>query len=151
MNQNQRALYAKIRAFSLDEEGAALSFTQRLARENGWTLLYARRVAEEYKRFMFLAVAAGHSVSPSDEVDQAWHLHMMYTRSYWERFCREVLGKTLHHEPTVGGREEQRKFSGWYEKTLASYRDFFGQEPPGDIWPEPRLRFRKEARFERVN
>ena len=31
----------------------------------------ARRVIREYKRFTFLAMEAGHPVTPSDPVDQA--------------------------------------------------------------------------------
>ncbi|MEK6230809.1 MAG: hypothetical protein N2A42_03075 [Luteolibacter sp.] len=33
----------------------------------------------EYKRFVALAMLAGHPVTPSEEVDQAWHLHLVYT------------------------------------------------------------------------
>jgi uncharacterized protein (TIGR04222 family) len=82
-------------------------------------------------------VAAGHPVSPSDAVDQAWHLHLLYTQSYWERFCKESLGWPLHHHPSKGGRQEREKFGEWQSKTLASYRRLFGEEPPADIWPDP--------------
>ena len=37
----------------------------------------------------------GRHIGPSDEVDQAWHLHLVYTRSYWGEFCPNVLGKPL--------------------------------------------------------
>ena len=46
---------------------------------------------------MFLAVVAGHTVSPSVEVDQAWHLHLVYMQSYWREFCGEVLQQPVHH------------------------------------------------------
>ncbi|MEZ6192343.1 MAG: hypothetical protein R3C45_13785 [Phycisphaerales bacterium] len=49
-------------------------------------------MVNEYRRFCYLAIAAGHTVTPSDEVDQAWHLHLLYTRDYWEDFCPNVLG-----------------------------------------------------------
>jgi hypothetical protein len=45
-----------------------------LARDNGWPREFTRRVVEEYKRFMFLTTVADHVVSPSEAVDQAWHL-----------------------------------------------------------------------------
>ena len=46
-------------------------------------------------------------VQPSSEqVDAAWHLHLTYTRSYWDRFCKETLGQPLHHDPTRGGPAE---------------------------------------------
>ena len=88
--------------------------TQRLARDNGWTFEFAERVVEEYRRFAFLAKTAGHPVTPSDEVDQMWHLHLTYTRSYWDDFCGRVLEAPLHHDPTQGGRAEGEKFDDWY-------------------------------------
>jgi hypothetical protein len=134
-------LLSRIEAFSLDEPGIEFTFTQRLAREHGWTVNYAQRVVREYKRFTFLAVAAGHPVTPSEDVDEAWHLHLLYTQSYWKKFCGEVLQRALHHQPTrVGGREGV-KFREWYLQTLASYKEHFLEEPPPDIWPGVEQRF----------
>ncbi|CAN0383821.1 unnamed protein product, partial [Hapterophycus canaliculatus] len=53
-----------------------LSFSQRLARENGWTLVDARVRIDEYRRFLYLAARAGHHVTPSDGVDEVWHQHL---------------------------------------------------------------------------
>ena len=57
---------------------------------------------EDYRRFCYLAVAAGHEVTPSDAVDQAWHLHLIYSCDYWEKSCPLVLRADLHHGPTSG-------------------------------------------------
>jgi hypothetical protein len=141
MTPEPTSLREKIEAFTLDEPGAALPFTSRLAREQGWSHAFAGRVADEYLRFIHLAMAAGHPVTPSEQVDQAWHLHLIYTRSYWEKLCRDTLGKDLHHGPTAGGNDEDAKFVDWYEKTLASYRRIFDAAPPADIWPDPADRF----------
>ena len=84
-------------------------------------------------------------------MDQAWHLHLCYTRSYWDELCGEVLGAPLHHGPTRGGRDEGAKFEDWYERTLQSYQRIFGQEPPSDIWPDAATRFGHAAHFRRVN
>ena len=82
MNAKHVELWRRLEQFQLDSAGAALPFSARLARENNWTAGYTRRVIEEYKRFGFLAVAAGHPVSPSEDVDQAWHLHLTYSENY---------------------------------------------------------------------
>ena len=66
---------------------------------------YTDRVIEEYRKFLYLLASAGHPVTPSDQVDQAWHLHLTYTRSYWEDLCEKTIGKPLHHGPTKGGAE----------------------------------------------
>lgn len=145
-----RAIWAKLEGFQFDEDDAVFGFEARLAKENGWSREFASRVIQEYRRFLLLAMCAGHPVTPSDEVDQAWHLHLVYTRSYWERLCRDVLGRPLHHEPTKGGVDEGEKFHAQYERTLASYRRLFGEEPPADVWPDVRTCF-KPKRHERVD
>jgi hypothetical protein len=149
--QHNEELRARLQAFSPDEPGVVFPFSARLARESGWTKGFAERVMEEYRRFLYLAMTAGHPVSPSVEVDQAWHQHLTYTRSYWDDLCGRVLGRPLHHEPTKGGKAEGDKFVDWYGQTLDSYRAAFGQEPPRDIWPAPAERFAKEARIVQVS
>ncbi|MEZ6016229.1 MAG: hypothetical protein R3F49_14005 [Planctomycetota bacterium] len=143
-------LWSRLQRFEFDAPGASLSFSKRLARDNGWSHAFALRVIEEYRRFLYLCCAAGHPVTPSDEVDQAWHLHLCYTRSYWEDLCSETLGRPVHHGPTRGGRSEGAKFEDWYERTRASYRAHFGAEPPLDLWPSNAVRFGSQ-RFERVD
>ena len=140
----------RIMAFSFDDGEAAFPFAARLARENGWSRDFAERVIVEYRRFVFLALAAGHPVTPSDQVDQVWHLHLLYTRSYWHRFCGQTLGGRLDHGPTKGGRQESVKFENWYERTLDSYRKIFG-DPPPDIWPPSEIRFGDDLHYVRVN
>lgn len=151
MNAIHDPLWLKLRDFAFDHPGDALTFTRRLARENRWSPDFARRVVDEYRRFLFLALRAGHAVTPSDEVDQAWHLHLVYTRSYWEDLCQGVLGRPLHHGPTRGGRVEDDRFEHQYADTQSSYTHWFGQEPPADIWPPAEIRFAPRARFARVD
>ncbi|HEY1107488.1 MAG TPA: TIGR04222 domain-containing membrane protein [Opitutaceae bacterium] len=134
MNPDQRTLWQRIQAHVLDDPQSASPFSLRLAAENGWKPGFTQRAIEEYRRFAFLATAAGHPVSPSDAVDQVWHLHLLYTRDYWGEFCPRVLGAPLHHGPARGGIAEKEKLTDWYGNTLASYRRFFG-EPPADLWP----------------
>lgn len=151
LNPEQAELYERLSAFRFDESDAVFPFVSRVERENGWSSAYAARVITEYRKFVFLALAAGHSVSPSDQVDQVWHLHLLYTRSYWDRFCRETLGRPLHHEPTKGGHDENDKFRASYAATLESYRRHFAEEAPSDIWPAADVRFGEDIHFERVN
>jgi uncharacterized protein (TIGR04222 family) len=134
-------LWQKLQAFEVGDPSAAFPFASRLARENGWSGEFADRVLDEYRRFLYLAMEAGHPVTPSVQVDQAWHLHMVYTRSYWEELCGTVFGKPLHHEPTKGGRQEAGKFVDWYTRTLETYEKEFGEAPPSDIWPPSEQRF----------
>jgi len=145
------ALWVRIQKFVLDDCESALPFSLRLARQNGWSRHYAGRVIVEYKNFCYLALTAGHQVSPSDAVDQAWHLHLIYTRSYWDDFCGQVLRRSFHHNPSRGGAEERDKFRGLYAETLISYRRIFGVLPPDDIWPAVEMRYGKSTAYRRVD
>ncbi len=150
MTPSQQALWKKVKSFPLDDSKASFSFTDRLARENSWTMEYSLRTVLEYKKFMFLICIANHPLTPSDQVDQVWHLHLLYTESYWEDFCQNTLNRTIHHGPTKGGDQEKEKYNNWYEETQKRYIETFKTNPPEDIWPPSSIRF-GELNFTRVN
>ncbi len=145
------ALWQRIADHGIGPDDASLSFTSRLARENRWTLAHAERVVGEYKRFCYLAVTSNAEVTPSDAVDQAWHLHLTYSRDYWQIFCPAVLGADLHHGPTRGGQAERARFYSQYADTLAAYEATFGEAAPADIWPSAARRFSVDPQGVRVN
>ena len=97
-------------------------------------------VVREYRRFLVLTQVAGVQVCPSDDVDQAWHLHVTRTADY-ERFCREVFGRFVHHHPAAAGSDEHRRHRAMYAATLSHYRRAFGAEAPSDVWPAVDRRF----------
>ena len=144
-------LWQRLAEYQIGPKDAALDFPGRLARENRWRSSFTTRVIEEYKRFCYLAVAGDEEVTPSDAVDQVWHLHLTYSREYWDEFCPDVLGAELHHGPTAGGSREKARFYDQYAATLAAYEEAFGEAPPADIWPDARRRFGRDPRAFRVN
>jgi hypothetical protein len=150
MTSQQQELWLSIKNFELDDPHASFSFTDRLARENDWDLEYSLRAVGEYKRFIFLMCIAEHPVTPSDQVDQVWHLHLLYTQSYWVDMCTHILRRQLHHGPTKGGDSEKNKFENWYAKTLTLYTEIFSVSPPADLWPESKTRF-SDIHYVRVN
>jgi hypothetical protein len=139
MNYKDQKLWDDIREFELDDDEAVYTFSDRLAKENKWTKGFALRAIEEYKKFMFLICTSHESRTPSDEVDKVWHLHLLYTRSYWKEFCGQVLKREVHHGPTRGGPQELDKFRNAYAETLQHYRDTFHIEPPPALWPPQHL------------
>lgn len=144
-------LWDTISACRIGPADPIFPFEARLARENGWTLDHARRVVGEYRRFCFLAITSPDQATPSDAVDQAWHLHLTYSRDYWDRFCPHILGRPLHHEPTRGGPAEQGRFFDQYARTLRRYEQIFGEAPPTDIWPDAARRLLHDPRARRVH
>lgn len=150
MIKEQKLLWEKITQFKIDDENSDFTFSKRLARENNWSLEYSKKVIDEYKKFIFLCCVTKTGVTPSDQVDQAWHLHLTYTKSYWIDFCKNTLEKEIHHNPTKGGKSEATKFDDFYSKTKEDYKTLFEKEPPIEIWPSNENRF-SEIDFKRIN
>jgi len=146
----KQELWNKLQEFSLDNPESSFVFSHRLARENGWTKEYTNRAIEEYKKFLYLSAISGRSLTPSDEVDQVWHLHMIYTQSYWTDLCKNVLGMNFHHGPTKGGKQESVKYNDQYQFTLDLYNSEFGYSAPEDLWPSKEKRFANIV-YRRVN
>jgi uncharacterized protein (TIGR04222 family) len=131
------SLWNKIQRFEFDDSRATITFSKKLADQQRWSASYTQRVIEEYRRFIFLCCISPNGASPSKAVDEAWHLHLTYTQSYWNAFCKNTLGKDIHHNPSSGGEQEDHKHTNWYAETLSLYAAVFYAPPPADIWPPP--------------
>jgi len=151
MNKQDKLEFRRIEKFSVDCGDEAFRFLDRLSRENGWSSSYSTRCMNEYRKFIFLAPKSKKAVTPSDHVDQVWHLHLCYTRSYWNDLCDKTLGQLIHHGPTKGGHAERKKYWAQYQQTLDLYQEVFGEKAPSDIWPDVETHFRKVDRFVRLN
>jgi len=139
-------LWLRIRSFHVEEEPAEVSFLDLLAQENGWSRAYAEKVYEEYLKFIYLVCTNEEFLTPSDQVEQAWHLHLRYTHSYWDRFCGEVLRRPLHHSPNRGGPTENKRHMEAYQRALKMYKLVFRRDAPLTIWPPAIHRYRDVPR-----
>ena len=126
------ALWKQLERFRIDKAGAPYPFSMRLADEQDWTIEFTHRAIEEYKRFIFVSAVCGHPTTPSFVVDEVWHTHLIFTKSYWEEMG-DIVGKLIHHDPGQGEAGDEAMFARQYQRTLESYRKYFG-EPPADIW-----------------
>ncbi|MGF1620788.1 MAG: glycine-rich domain-containing protein [Rhodomicrobiaceae bacterium] len=144
-------LLERILAHEFDQPDAEMPFSERLGRENGWTPEFTDAVIEEYRRFVYLMCITGQELTPSDEVDQAWHLHLVHSRNYWDEFCGKVLRRPLHHGPTLGGAGEDQRYKSNYERTLELYETVFNQPAPDAIWPPASVRFEWTSHMVRTN
>jgi hypothetical protein len=144
-----RSLWNRIENHEFEPD-QPLNFTRRLARDKAWSLPFARGAVDEYRRFCFLTRAGAGVMTPSEEVDEVWHLHLTYTRDYWDIWCGTVLGAALHHDPTEGGPEQDRYFRQRYAATLQAYERFFGS-PPALFWPATHVRFGPGPRYRAID
>ena len=107
------------------------TFQQRLASKHDLTEESARRLVEEYRRFLYLKAIDGGPLTPSKRVDQAWHLHMEAAGMGWTQFCDDVLKFRIDHRTGLS----KTKAMASYVRLFELYRREFNHEPPGDIWP----------------
>ena len=142
-------LWQRIRSHPFEAPNQSVDFTRRLARDNGWTLPDARCAVEEYRRFCFLSCVSPGPMTPSEQIDEVWHLHLIHTRDYWERFCPGALGQSLHHVPTHGGAAQLHKHREQYAVTLERYGLYFGPAPRA-WWPDSHARFSARTPSRRV-
>lgn len=126
-------------AIKMDNISFGSEFVNILAWEQRIDVEEAIRWIIEYKKFIFLIFAfyADRIMSPSEIVDQVWHLHMQFV----EDFQRDVCSiNVIHHFPSKGGSAETVKYTNLYAETLETYNKFFGI-PNGKIWPSSDARF----------
>lgn len=144
-------LWNRILAYNLDQPAVSLPFSARLAHENGWTLAFSLQAIEEYKKFIYLICVSSETLTPSQEIDEVWHLHLVYTLGYWDDFCAKTLGREIHHSPTEGGTAENAKFRQAYQRTKERYAEEFDAEPPPDIWLSAEIRFNEAVQTGNVS
>lgn len=134
LSPKEQEVAEKIHSISFKSE-----FVNILAWENKISIQEALRWIQEYKKYMFLILAFDGRVmrSPSEIVDQVWHLHMEFVKEYQDDICQMVV---IHHFPSKGGKIETEKYGNMYDDTLKAYTTYFGHIDK-KIWPATDERF----------
>ncbi len=139
ISQSEMTLLEREAAVKVDNISFGSEFVNILAWEQRIDVEEAIKWIIEYKKFIFLIFAfyTDRIMSPSEIVDQVWHLHMQFV----EDFQRDVCSiNVIHHFPSKGGSAETVKYTNLYSETLETYNKFFGA-PDGKIWPSSDARF----------
>jgi len=127
----------KILNFEFSSSAERQLFLNKMSDLYGWPADFCEKVLVEYKRFICLAAISSERVVPSRIVDDAWHLHLTFTKSYWHDLCRDTIGKDIHHNPSRADATSKARDLRGYLDTLNLYRTTFGAEPARDFWPRP--------------
>ena len=128
--------WQRVANFKIDDPTANEPFSIVLKERMFWDDELAEMVVLEYKRYMLLcSLFPEEGMTPSVHVDTVWHLHLLYTRSYFS-FCQDALDCFyIHHEPSKGnGAEEEAENVDSYAHTLDRYKETFGIEAPNAVW-----------------
>jgi len=100
---------------------------ERLLRTGATSPHRVDEILFELRRYLGLRVVFPQAITMfSDDVDEAWHACILFTRMYAE-LCQAVFGEFLHHEPGP----EPDPGSAWREFEEA-YRELYGD--PAPVW-----------------
>lgn len=124
-------LWLKLNLMNADGLQAFAPLMDMMQKQMGQNAETAQRVIEEYRKFLFLAMRAGHQVIPPGPVNDAWMMHLQNAQNYWES-----LGQMITERPGAQG-VDARQFASIadaWKATLESYEKIFGMKPPMDIW-----------------
>lgn len=123
----QQALLDKVMAFDFSREKQYL--VNRWKKDQ--TLVDPMEV--EFKRYMFLRAMYPELKLPiSKGVDDFWHAAVLSSRNYYD-FCMGVLGRFVHHRPTVDESENWLLMPDYLANTLNLYARHFSA-PPVKFW-----------------
>ncbi len=96
-----------------------------------WDPTEAQEVLRKYKNFMILwgIKPGGLGLVPTREIDEVWHLHILFTKNYTAD-CLHIFGSYKHHTPSLGSEDEQKALAAAYIQTAKLYEHHF-KEPYG--------------------
>jgi hypothetical protein len=124
-------LWLKLNLMNAQGLQAFAPLMQMMEKQMGTNSETAQRVIEEYRKFLFLAMRAGHQVIPPGVINDVWMMHLQNAQNYWE-----TLGQMITERPMAQG-VDAKSFASMadsWSATLQSYERIFGTKPPMDIW-----------------
>ncbi len=97
-------------------------YVETLARQQGWSVEFARHVFDEYRRFLFLATSSTRRLATPAPIQAAWDLHRGLPS--WRELpeCRDI--------------EKRLDRPGTIDDARVAYVETFGRYPPESIWPQ---------------
>lgn len=124
-------LWLKLNVMNAQGLQAFAPLMQIMEKQMGSNAETERRVIEEYRKFLFLAMRAGHQVIPPGPVNDVWMAHLQNAQNYWEN-----LGQMITERPAAQGVDAKgfASMADAWTATLKSYETIFGTKPPMDIW-----------------
>lgn len=94
----------------------------------------ARRIVGQTAAFIATSGRQpGQCLAPSELVDYGWHAFILHTADYAE-FCQRVVGRFVHHVPTVEGEQLPGGPQATRTRTLAAIAAA-GYVVDEDLWP----------------
>lgn len=101
----------------------------RYAEDHSVSEEVARIAFSAFKQFMVVNVFVEGIKTPSQAIDDFWHIFVLYMRDY-EEFCKSHLRGIVYHDP---GKDDSGM--AFYPMTRATAKELCGELDPR-FWPE---------------
>lgn len=95
----------------------------------GWDKQRADLAVDWYKRFLAVRAEGYVGLVPTLDIDEIWHLHILYTKDY-RQDCDRIFGRYLDHQPSDGSSETKKKLRAGFQKTTHLFKVYFNEVPP---------------------
>ena len=125
-------------------------FRERLKKNHPeWSYGKVTELLREYRAFLHLCANSSIDHTPSAEVDEVWHEHILFTKDY-ERWCK-LLGKTIQHNPETPWNKQDYKSMYKVTTDELSYVNKKSVEIPKPT-PKPvsKVKIRKETKSPKI-
>jgi len=105
------------------------------------------KIEERYKKFLLLAQKYSNvALSPTFDIDEMWHLHMLHPRSYYND-CIRLFGDILDHNGGFGKKKEEiPTLISYANETQSLWEKEFGDELSTEL-----SRSLKNSTFDRLS
>lgn len=118
-----------------------------------WKKAKAIQAIAHYLAFLYLIDRyPGLQISPTEEIDQVWHCHILDTHKYAED-CQHLFGYFVHHFPYLGTRNQVDQQNWYYAYALTQqlFLKHFGIDfAMKSLFPSDCEPLRAEASYERI-
>lgn len=104
----------------------------RLVEREGWDPERVQGAMDGYGKYLILLHAHPNtSLVPSEDIDQIWHDHILWTERYGGD-CHDIFGRFIHHYPcfNMSDSDELQEQYDRRENTKQLFWEEFGVIPP---------------------
>lgn len=103
----------------------------RLLLKHKWSEKRADAAIGGYRQYLYLTQMYGKPISPTGDIDEVWHEHILHTNKY-SLDCNFLFGKFLHHFPTPSKWKLAKATAGNCSSPCCNHADCCNDNPVVD-------------------
>lgn len=103
---------------------------RKVQQDQEWDEEQLGQAIKDYQRYLYLLKRyPNRPLCPSDDIDQMWHQHILFTVKY-AKDCQNIFGYFQHHHPYFGlARADKATVARNVRLTISLFEKEFGEAP----------------------